>query len=220
MNIRLITVTLLLTLSPWAVPALSQELLTNPTFDTDIDGWTTDGTGPGTISWEAGQGQPPGALSFPDFDQQATTQECWQTQAGNYTLRSDAYMQTSGDFLECSINLFRYQEPNCSGNATPIVVAGAPSISIPNSWQSLELITEVTPSDLNSGNFSGIRPMLSKQSDLQANDACLYDNVSLTFTPPPAPPVPAPTSGLFGLALLCALLGVVGLTALRRGQGG
>jgi len=200
-------------------PAVSQELLTNRTFDSGIEGWMTRGVGPGTIAWDSTQGQPPGSLRFPDFDQVAITEACFNPQVGIYTLSTDAYLETSGEFLECLINFVLYLEPDCSGEGSPIidVVGGGglfPRVTAPNTWQHLEFAFPIGQDTLDQSGILGIRPLLTKLGDFPPQDACLYDNVSLMYTPLSATEVP--DLGSAGLTILAALLGFTGTFVLHR----
>jgi len=219
MKIHQILFVLLLFVALGSPPVFSQELLTNRTFDTGIEGWTTRGVGPGTIVWDSAQGQPPGSLRFPDEDQVAITQACFHPQVGTYTLSTDAYLETSGQFVECLINFVLYLEPDCSGEGSPIIdVNGGgvifPRVTAPNTWQHLEFEFHIGQDTLDQSGILGIRPLLTKLGDFPPLDACLYDNVSLSYTPPSVTEVPA--LGSAGLTVLAALLGVSGALTLRR----
>lgn len=215
LGLNLLTLAVLSSLLPTA--ATAQNLVSNGTFDSGIEGWMTDGTGPGTISWDATRGQPPGALRFPDFNQSAISEECLIPQVGTYTLSTDAYMETSGEFVLCTVNFFLYQSTDCSGEGGEVIILdgpGFPSVTEANTWQRLETDFGILPIIIEDPPFYSMRPMLIKSGNSLSDDTCLFDNVSLTFTPIAAAEIPA--VGPLGLAVLAALLGAAGLLILRR----
>ena len=95
-------------------PLLGQELIDNGHFDTGIEGWIADEfPDGGTIAWASDPGQPPGALKFVGDGQVARPTECFQfTVAGELTYSMDVFMETTGDFFSCTLNLNLYKDAN------------------------------------------------------------------------------------------------------------
>ncbi len=118
----------------------------------------------------------------------------------------------------CLINFMLYLESDCSGEGSPIIdVNGTgifPFVIAPNTWEHLKFEFPIGQDTLDQSGILGIRPLIVKLGDFRSDDACLYDNVSLTYAPLPVTQVP--TVGSLGLAVLAALLGVAGLITLRR----
>jgi len=203
-----------------AVPTLGQAVISNGTFDANIAGWILNPDIPtsGYIEWTAIQGQPPGALRFVGEDAGAFTTDCFTFETGLLAFSADAFMETSGEFVFCHLNYLLYSTSDCSDEPATFVVVGGvipvPYTHSANTWERLTFELPVPPDPFNSTGFMTYRPILHKAEDFAGDDACVFDNVSLTLGPLPAPPIPVADS--VGLGLLAALLALVGLTVLRR----
>lgn len=208
----------------WSYSNLKQgvQLLENGTFDANVDQWTVGLVfgSTGTIEWSSTQGQPPGSLRIVGDDQNAFPEECFTMTPGVFSFSADAFMDNtaSGEFIGCGLNLAMFNEADdCTGDfATIAIVDGSytpPSLDTPQVWQNLEIalpLTEQTIADLSIVSF---RPLLEKYGDFNSDDACVWDNASMTIAPFP---ITVPTMNEIGLGVLGVLLALAALTVLRR----
>lgn len=214
-RLRLAYAALLLTFSRGV---FGQELLSNGSFDTSVDGWMEDPSGSfnGPMVWTGSQGQPPGALTFPGGDQEAITEECYVVEQGTYLYSADAFMATTNDFLVCSLNYYMYSTMDCSGPHASFTNVGnmvvVPNVEMPNQWERLEFNLPLGPQGLG-GSLIAFRPALAKSDDQGGDDTCLFDNASFRLV---AQPLQIPTLTPAALVVLAALLAVAALIVLRR----
>jgi len=224
--LRLGLILVVVALLPCVEMASGQELLSNGTFDTGIEGWTVDTVvSPGTIDWASAQGLPPGALRFPTEDQFALPQECFHMAPGVFEFSADVFMETAGEFVDCHINYYLYvTNDDCTGDHGWFINVGGnnvvPIMTVANEWERLEFNLPMDEESIATGGFPSIRPVLVKSGDLNADDACLFDNVSFRFVPEQLPVTAVPSLGAVGLWILGGLLAVAGFVLIRRGLGG
>ncbi len=167
-------------LPTWCIPlfllipgAQAQEVISNGTFDTDITGWQEAvPTSSGTLEWSPSLGLPPGALRIVGEDQSAATVDCFATVSAGLEITSDAFMETNGEFVGCSVDFHFFDSSDGSG--APQVSSPPPLfVSSPNQWESLSrTLSNALPGTLS------FRPTLAKTGDSMGDDACLFDNVS------------------------------------------
>ncbi len=195
-----------------------EELISNGAFDSDIDGWETWPLSTGTIEWTSTQGQPPGALRFIGPDQDAILSDCFHFVPGVIYFTADAFMETGGEFVNCSLNFFMYsQEDDCTGNFGVFAIIDGQSVSPrvenPNQWE--HLVMEVgIPDDPTETGVRSFRPIMTKSLDFQGDDACIFDNASLRIVPRAVTEVPALSPA--GFAVLSILLTLAAFVVLRR----
>ena len=204
----------------FAPVALAQELITtNRTFDANIDEWATLFPGGGTIAWTPSQGQPPGALRFVGDSQIARPTDCYQlTDPGLLTFSFDGFMETTGDLLTCSMNFRLYTDAaDCTGPYSEFVEGfgiDLPDVAVPNQWEHLVFELPIPEDPVNETGVMSYHPVLFKSGDLNGDDFCVFDNVSLFFAPTPVTAIP--TMNEKALAVLAALLALAAVAVLRR----
>ena len=205
---------------------LGQELIDNGTFDSDVQGWNLETSGSSMIEWRANQGLPPGALAAIGDDQTILTSDCFQFEtAGELLLSADIFMETDDDFVICLLNYFLYSQSNdCTGNFSEFAnipgIVDLPIVTEPNRWEKLNFFPLILPPDpvAETGVLS-YRPVLIKFGDQGGDDACIFDNVSLTFTPAPQNVTEVPVTSPVGLGIFAGLLALGAGLMLRRGSG-
>lgn len=203
-----------------ATCAFAQELLANSSFDTDIDHWEIESSvGGGSMEWSGLHGQPPGALRTSGVGLTVKPDTCYQLEtAGTLTFSFDAFMETGGDFHDCTMNIFFYSDSDdCTGNFAELAENSQfdiPGTTIPNQWQSLSLELPIPGDPVNQTGVQSIHPVLVKGfGDANGDDVCIFDNASFYF----APSVTAvPTLNEKALAILVILLAMGGTLILRR----
>ena len=207
-------------------PLLGQELIDNGHFDTGIEGWIADEfPDGGTIAWASDPGQPPGALKFVGDGQVARPTECFQFNvAGELTYSMDVFMETTGDFFSCTLNLNLYKDANdCTGNFAVIAeiprIFHLPEATIPNQWQELVFELPLPENPAEATNALSYQPVILKDFDENGDDACIFDNVSLVFTPAPQNITEVPVTSPVGLGIFAGLLALGAGLVLRRGSG-
>jgi len=199
-----------------AGPAAGQNLIPNATFDTDVNGWIAyPGGFAGAVEWSAVQGQPPGALRLVGEDDATIPVLCFPVVDGFSLFRADVYMDTSGEFILCSLNYAMYDSFDCSDSPAFWVDDGSgtafPLVTAPHEWQTLELPFK---GDLRDVNIHSIRPIMGKLGDIDSDDACVMDNVYWEIIPRVPAPIPAVNPA--GLVLLAALTAGAAFVVLRR----
>jgi len=199
----------------------AQELIANGSFDSNLDGWASSPDSTGIISWTGSQGQPPGAMKFIGEDQEALLLDCFHLVPGTITFSSDAFMETSGEFVSCHLNFFLYTEAtDCTGPFGVFTIIGEdtviPEVENPNEWERLVLEVQVPNNPAETGVLS-FRPIMVKFGDFMGDDACIFDNASLRIVPRGVTEVPALSPA--GFAVFGALLSLVALVALRKARG-
>jgi hypothetical protein len=214
--VRRLLLTIVL-LSVGSYVASAQELLSNGTFDTDIDGWTlspgisTDGT----IDWEVMQGLPPGSLRFSNGAHVALPQECFGLQLGVFNFNTDVFMETSGDFIPCHINYYLYTDSECESEFAYFIDL-FPIVTSMNEWENLEFNLPIDQNTVDNFPFPYIRPVIGKGGGVNDVEACLFDNVSFQFVPEAPGPSSIPALSTTGMALLATLLAIAGIGVVRR----
>jgi hypothetical protein len=203
--------------------ASAQELLSNGTFDVDINGWTVnpDISNDGTIDWVAMQGLPPGSLRFPSEGQVALPQECFQMYPGVFKFNADVFMETSGEFVDCHINYYLYTEnDDCTGGYAWFINTDqsqpVPGMTLMNEWETLDFDLPMDAGSIKDFGFPSIRPVIIKDGDIGGDDACLFDNVSFQFVPEAPGPSSIPALSTTGMATLATLLAIAGMGVVRR----
>jgi len=195
------------------------ELISNRTFDTNLDGWEANPPTVGTLEWAATQGLPPGALKMVGSqDQFAATTDCFHFEPGTIFFTADAFMETGTQFVDCLLNMYLYIEADdCTGEYSSFVIVGGhtiiPQVETPNQWEHLILKVPI-PDDPSETGVLSFRPVMIKFNDYDADDACIFDNASLRIAPPGVTEVPALSP--VGFAVLGVLLAVAALAVLRR----
>ena len=218
-------IVVLLTISSIALSgdALSaqEEMLTNGTFDLDVNDWTVGLVfgSTGTIEWSSSQGLPPGALRMVGDDQASFPEECFLMTPGVFNFSADGFMDTDPnvDILGCGLNLAIYvDEVDCTGNYYVIPILDGdlpPALSMANQWQRLQIELTLPQQSIEDLDIVSFRPIFEKYGDMGSDDACVWDNASMTMTPFLTA---VPTMSEVGLAVLCLLLIVAAVAILRR----
>jgi len=217
-----LTVACLLALILVAGEARGQpELISNGSFDANLDGWEANPPTVGTLEWAATQGQPPGSLKMVGAEQQwATPTGCFHFEAGTVFFTVDAFAETDIQFVDCLINLYLYVDAaDCTGEYGSIPIIGGisilPQVETPNQWEHLVLEVPI-PDDPSETGVLSFRPVMVKFNDYGADDACIFDNASLRIVPRGVTEVPALSP--VGFAVLGLLLALAALAVLRRGS--
>lgn len=202
----------------WALPTESQELIANGTFDSGINGWEVKDTLSGNLTWDAGLGLPPGGLRIDGGDLAAGTTNCFQfEEQGLLTLSFDAFMGTTNDNIDCTLNYFFYTDADdCTGNFSIIAENGQfqlPGTTLPNEWENISFELDVPEDPVNTTGVLSYQPILVKNLDIGDDGFCVYDNVSLFFEPLSVTAIP--TLNEKSLLVLTALLALAGAAVLR-----
>lgn len=192
-----------------------QELISNGTFDANLDGWMVHTYSTGTMEWSATQGLPPGALRLVGEDQFAMTTACLHFAPGSFIMTADGFMETRGENVHCGLNFAMYSmSADCTGEFSSIaIVYGTdivPSVQRQNEWEPLVMVVPI-PDDVSETGILSFRPIVVKAGDFGGDDACIFDNVSLRL----APRSTIPTVSKTGLVVLEAFLAIIGLVVLR-----
>jgi len=198
-----------------ASTAAAQELITNGTFDADIDGWMIWDGGLGVLEWSPAQGQPPGALKIDAGDQEVMTTACYQFEPGTLFFAADGFMESSGERYLCNLNFFLYETADCTGDFGMFSHVGPGPSPIPevwnlNIWEHLVFELGVPENPGPTNGFYSYRPALIKSGDTFDDDACVFDNISMILVPPqPAAEIPALSPvGLVAFVLLLLAAGI------------
>jgi len=197
----------------WGQP----ELIGNGAFDADTDGWILSPLSPGSLEWSSTQGLPPGALKMVGGqDQVSLPTDCFHFAPGTIFFAADGFMETTGEFIDCGLNLYLYADAaDCTGDHGTIPIIGGvsiiPQVETPNQWEHLVLEVPI-PDDPSETGVLSFRPVMVKVNDSGGDDACIFDNASLRIVPRTEVPVLSPV----GFAALCVLLAVAALAVLRK----
>ena len=202
-----------------AMNAYSQELIANNSFDANIDDWAIKSSSGGTIDWTGSQGQPPGALRMSGAGLTAMPDTCYQLEiSGRLTFSFDAFMETGGDSVDCTMNLHFYSgSDDCTGNFAEMAENSTfdiPGTTLPNQWQSFSFELPVPHDPVNQTGVRAIQPVLIKGTgDFGNDDFCVFDNASFDFEPAITA---VPTLNEKALTALALLLALGGFAILRR----
>jgi hypothetical protein len=197
------------------------DLISNGTFDTNLDGWEANPPTSGTLEWVATQGQPPGALKMVGSeDQFAAPADCFHFEAGTIFFTADGFMESDAQFVDCLLNFYLYKDADdCTGEYGSFAIVGGvsiiPQVETPNQWEHLVLEVPI-PDDPSETGVLSFRPAMIKFNDFGGDDACIFDNASLRIVPRGVTEVPALSP--VGFAVLGLLLAMAALAVLRRGS--
>jgi hypothetical protein len=190
--------------------------IANGTFDSDVTGWEPSPTSIGILEWTGGQGRPPGALKIVGPDQEAFLQDCFHFAPGSIYFTADAFMETRGEFVVCSLNFAMYRNStDCTGYFSSFVILDDipqfPIVENPNQWEHLVLDVPL-PDDVTETRVLSFRPMMAKFGDSQGDDACIFDNATMWLVPRAT----VPALGPVGFVVFAALLTLAALLVLRH----
>lgn len=187
--------------------AASHNLLANPSFEHDLDGWTIATPPNTTVTWDS-FGDPAGSLRITTSEPQDVTlaYQCVNGPEGFYTVTGRTYTpSTNPALLLCDVTIRGWSEPDCTGSEFFLLNDLSPTDQWVD-WEATQVLGEFGIQSLGIG-VRGYR--LGGPGET----TCYFDNLELRG---PASPLAIPSLGGIGAVALAALLGVAALVALRR----
>jgi len=191
---------------------VSQNLLTNGDFHTDIIGWMPEVPPGVNVDWDSTVGDPaPGSLRFSadQFTGSDVLSECFDAPPGaQFLLRYRVLAQAPSGGMSCFGYVSGYSGASCSGGR---LIPVNPALTELGSWLTEEVGAETTvprPSfrvALHFGHLAG-----------DETATCHFDSIEL-FESGAEPVVEVPIDSGPGLALFVASVGLAALWVLRRG---
>jgi hypothetical protein len=190
-----------------SAPGAGAELITNGTFDQNIDGWSDPIADPNTTiqwyAWDVLSSPTSGSLFVMTNMADAYSDGPWQcvaTTPGPHTASAATEVNTSAGKIDprVEMRLDFFATPDCSGGALPGGDGAVALVSV--AWETLTTAPLLAPADTQSAR---LRFLVGGTYDGKP-DSAFFDDVSL---------VPEPADAIMRLSALVALGALVG----RRG---